>query len=360
MTDPELTTPPKKKHLWRYFPVLLIFGLAIYLLTPQVNTMIHSWEVVRNLTWWAVGLAAACEVISWLGNGIVFSAILKIHNQKLPVWKGALIAIATLSVSIVAGGGVGLAMTYSWIHHESKDGNTAVLAGVLPSFLNNGVMVAVSMIGTFYLMVVRVLTKAQLYEFGVILLVLGLFTGFVIFALRSPGLISRIAVWLTSRWAAIRKKSDDPQKTITTVEDFIAAWHSLGKGKWLRPLVGAAVNIGFDMLALYFLFVAAGEYLSIGKLFAGYGLPILLGKMAFLFPGGVGVVEGTMVALFRGLQVKNSIGAVVVIGYRLFSLWLPLIAGFFATAYLSGKTIRGRRKKSEQLDVNLDKTPDGE
>ncbi|MGB9133207.1 MAG: hypothetical protein WCB90_11450 [Methanosarcina sp.] len=40
--------------------------------------------------------------------------------------------------------------------------------------------------------------------------------------------------------------------------------------------------------------------------------------MAFLLPGGVGVVESTMAALYKGLGVPGSIAVVVILGYRLF------------------------------------------
>jgi uncharacterized protein (TIRG00374 family) len=94
------------------------------------------------------------------------------------------------------------------------------------------------------------------------------------------------------------------------------------------------LNVGFDMLTLYFLFVAAGHDVSPGVLLAGYGLPLLLGKMAFVVPGGVGVVEGSMAALYDGLGVPDAITVVVVLGYRLISFWLPSLSGFPIAAYL--------------------------
>lgn len=103
-------------------------------------------------------------------------------------------------------------------------------------------------------------------------------------------------------------------------------------------MLGAIANIVFDMLTLYFLFVAAGHNVSLGILFAGYGLPLILGKMAFLLPGGVGVIEGSMVALYDSLQVPNAVSVVVILGYRLFSFWLPTLLGFAAATYLSGKS----------------------
>ena len=110
-------------------------------------------------------------------------------------------------------------------------------------------------------------------------------------------------------------------------------------------MLGAIANIGFDMLTLFFLFVAAGHNISLGILFAGYGLPLILGKMAFLFPGGVGVIEGSMVALYDSLQVPDAVSVVVILGYRLFSFWLPTLLGFLAAAYLSGKFSFGKRER---------------
>jgi uncharacterized protein (TIRG00374 family) len=103
-------------------------------------------------------------------------------------------------------------------------------------------------------------------------------------------------------------------------------------------MLGAIANIVFDMLTLYFLFMAAGYNVSLGVLFAGYGLPLILGKMAFLLPGGVGVIEGSMVALYDSLRVPNAVSVVVILGYRLFSFWLPTLLGFAAATYLSGKS----------------------
>jgi len=91
------------------------------------------------------------------------------------------------------------------------------------------------------------------------------------------------------------------------------------------------------MLTLYFLFIAANNQISIGILLIGYGLPLLLGKVAFIIPGGVGVIETAMIGLYAELGVPNSIAVVVVLAYRLISFWLPLIAGFIIIPILQGR-----------------------
>jgi uncharacterized protein (TIRG00374 family) len=171
-------------------------------------------------------------------------------------------------------------------------------------------------------------------------LVLGVLVAGVIITIRSPGMAGRFAVWMAGHWAALRHKPYQSENTIASVNRFAASWDSLRKGRWLRPLLGAAANVGFDMLTLYLLFIAAGHNVSPSILLAGYGLPLILGKMAFLFPGGVGVIEGSMVAIYNSLKVPNEISVVVILGYRLLSFWLPTLFGFVAAAYLSGKSSR--------------------
>lgn len=332
-----LKKPPKIRP-WRYIPTLIIVGLAVYLLLPQIATLENSWLVVQHMIWWAVALAVVSQVLSYLGGGYMLHAILDIEHQKLPIWKGALIIMGSVSIGLVAGGWVGgAAATYGWIYKENHNGNTAAMAGTLPALLDNIALMVVTLVGVLYLLLVHDLGNTQLIEFGLILLVLIMLAAGGVVVLRYPRTAIRLVVWMAGRWAAIRRKPFTPEPTIAVVNQFVDTWHSLRKSNWERPMLGAIANLGFDMLTVYFLFIAAGHSVSIGVLFAGYGLPFILGKIAFMLPGGVGVIEAGMVAIYDSLKVPNAVSVVVILGYRLFSFWLPTLLGFVAAAYLSGK-----------------------
>jgi uncharacterized protein (TIRG00374 family) len=337
----ELELPIKKSpqiRPWRYIPILIILGLAAYLLLPQIASLKSSWSVVQHMIWWAVVLAVISQVLSYFGNGYMLHAILDLGKHKLAIWKGALITMGSVSVGLVAGGWVGgAAATYGWIYKEHHDGNSAAMAGTLPALLDNIALVAVTLIGVLYLLVVHDLGSAQLIEFGIILLALIVLAAGGVVVLRFPGTAIRLVTWLSGRWSALRRKAFTPEPTIAVVKQFVETWHSLGKGNWKRPMLGGILNLVFDMLTVYFLFIAAGHSVSIGILIAGYGLPFILGKMAFILPGGVGVIEAGMVAIYDSLLVPNPVSVVVILGYRLFSFWLPTLLGFAAAAYLSGK-----------------------
>jgi uncharacterized protein (TIRG00374 family) len=59
----------------------------------------------------------------------------------------------------------------------------------------------------------------------------------------------------------------------------------------------------------------------------------MVGRVSFL-PGGVGVVEGTMAALYGSLGVPGGVTVVVVLTYRVISFWLPTVLGFPLAVYL--------------------------
>ncbi len=71
-------------------------------------------------------------------------------------------------------------------------------------------------------------------------------------------------------------------------------------------------------------------------------MPLLLGKVAFIIPGGVGVVEASMVALYHALGIPSMMAALVVLAYRLLSFWIPSLAGFAVAAWLENRPARNQ------------------
>ena len=109
MANLEEQTPPTKKKTWRFVIILIVLGLAVNLLLPQISNFTEAWSVVKTMTWWAVGLAALSEVISYLSYGYCIHAIVASRKQQLSVPKSTLIVMSATSVGLVAGGWVTLA-----------------------------------------------------------------------------------------------------------------------------------------------------------------------------------------------------------------------------------------------------------
>ncbi|HET7233575.1 MAG TPA: flippase-like domain-containing protein, partial [Longimicrobium sp.] len=128
-------------------------------------------------------------------------------------------------------------------------------------------------------------------------------------------------------------------------------WAALARaGAWKPALAAAALATGFDLACLWLLFAAAGRTPAFGVLLAGYGLPLLAGKIAIV-PGGLGVVEGGMAAMYHALGIPAATAVTVVLAYRLLSFWLPNAVGFALIPWLqaaprrSPRAAAGRRRR---------------
>jgi glycosyltransferase 2 family protein len=327
------------RKAWKGVAVIILLGLAVYLILPQLTDLESSWKIIRGMVWWWVLLAVGAQILSYLGAGFMLYAILENSQQKLSILNGVLITLASASIGLVAGGWVGDAMAiYSWVHYKVNDKTAATLAGILPPILNTVILVAVAAIGIVYLLVVHDLSQIQLIAFGIILLFLVIVICGIIYALYFQERAIGLGVQVANRWSLLRKKPFDKENTVKAMTQFFDAWKFLENGRWRRPVFGAIANIFFDILTLYFLFLASGYNINPSILIAGYGLPFILAKIAFLFPGGLGVIEGSMVALYTSLQIPNAVCVVVVLGYRIFSFWIPVLLGFGAVFMLSNKS----------------------
>jgi uncharacterized protein (TIRG00374 family) len=318
----------------RYLLPLLLLGLAVHFVLPQIATLEHSLQVLRGMTLWAVALAITAQGLSYLGSGYLLQAITAMAGQRLSVVRGTIIFTAAASVGLSGGGPVGnVATTYRWMRGSGVDAEGAVLAGWLPTLFYNAALLIAGIFGLLHLLILHELTTLQAIGFGLILLLLVVFVGVIVWGVHHRAQLTMLAVQVTGRWAKLRRHPYDPAKAEAGTKRLFRAWDTLRTGGWRGPALGAILNTIFDMLTLYFLFIAAGHSVSPGVLLTGYGLPLLLGKISFL-PGGVGIVEATMAALYDGLGVPNGVTVVVILVYRFLSFWLPLLVGFPLILYL--------------------------
>jgi uncharacterized protein (TIRG00374 family) len=333
-TSRSFSTPKLNVQVGRYLPLLLLLGLAVHLILPQITTLEHSLRVIEGMLPWAVGLALVAQLLSYVGSGFLLRSIVYLASQRLSIVRGTLINIAASSIGLVAGGVVGsTAATYRWVRGSGVSAQGAGLAGGVAPLLNNGVLIIVAVIGLLHLLVVHELSMLQAAGFGLVLLILGFVVGGIGWSTRHRPQLTRLADWAVTRWAGLRRRPYDSAETETTLKRLFGTWDALRTGNWRKPALGALLNVAFDMLTLYCIFIAAGHAVSPGILLTGYGLPLLLGKVSFL-PGGVGIVEGTMAVLYDGLGVPDAVTVVVILTYRVISFWLPSLLGFLFVPYL--------------------------
>lgn len=313
---------------------LLLIGLAIHLIIPQIGPVRRSLALLGTMPAWILALATGAQVMSYIGTGYLNYAIVGLFRQQIDFSRAILIGLASGSAGEIAGGTVvSGAVTYKWVRDAGGDADAATLAGWLPQFLNTGIHLALGAFSLIHLLGMQDLPR--------ILLVVSLATAIILTAilllpiwavLHEHRLRGTIEFFL-KQTARIRRKAFDPAATGQILERIRHTGVLLRQGGWIRPLFGALANVGFDLLTIALLFVAAGEALSPGRLLAGYAIPAMLSKLN-LIPGGIGIVEASMAGLYQLVGVSFTSTIIVVLLYRLLSLWLPLGMGFLAAGYL--------------------------
>jgi len=93
----------------------------------------------------------------------------------------------------------------------------------------------------------------------------------------------------------------------------------------------ASADLLLDLLSLDLMFLAFRYQPGYGPLAVAYAAANIASVIP-VTPGGLGVIEVTLVALTVGFGAPRATAVLAVLGYRLVNYWLPLLPG--AVAYL--------------------------
>jgi glycosyltransferase 2 family protein len=326
--EAEAARAPRPK--WgRWAVIAALLTVAVYFLLPQLASIRESAGVVRTLRPWAVVLGVVSETLSYVALGFMMKRIVGLTGQLLTTRRAFGVTLAAGSVGLVAGGLAGTGgSSYRWLREAGIRPEGALLAGWLPPLLNAGSVASFALAGMGVILLRGRMAPAGWVAVGASFALLVSVAAALFWATRHREGAKRIAGRLQARFARLfRRPAPDPEALAATLDRLYDAFGVLKRRGWRGPVIGSALGVTFDMGALYFLFVAAHHPLTPGPLLAGYALPMLVGKVAVV-PGGLGVVEATMVALYTGFGVPASTAVTTVLAYRAIALWLPNLVGF--------------------------------
>jgi uncharacterized protein (TIRG00374 family) len=112
-------------------------------------------------------------------------------------------------------------------------------------------------------------------------------------------------------------------------------------------LIGAVAYWGFDIAVLGVCFYAFGANVPVAVLVVGY----FLGTLGSLLPlpGGIGGVEGGMIAAFVAFGVPAGSAVIAVLAYRAISFWLPTLPGIVGYLALRSTVSQWRRADDQNV-----------
>ena len=192
----------------------MVIGAAVYLILPEISNLENSWQLVASMASWAVALAFIAQVLSYLGNGFLLQSILSIAQQKVALWRSALIVLGSYSLGMIGGVVGNSAAIYRWTGGRKGSMQGATLASIyLPQF-NSFMLVLVSIFGLVHLILTHNLTQVQIIGFSAALFILALIGGGAALVVRFRDRATDTILWIARGVSRLRRKTFDPNSAI--------------------------------------------------------------------------------------------------------------------------------------------------
>lgn len=250
--------------------------------------------------------------------------------------------MATFLVSHVVPGGsaAGTAVNVETMRDEGVRPSTTGVAVLLTTLISAIGLLLLFAAGLVYSLMKGRLPFAFVATAAAAVPILLATTSLVVLASFRPSLAASVGRTL-GRVAHRLRRSVDPDDVAERARDLARQARRVFTG-WTFAVAAALglANWLADAVVLYLFFLAIGHHQHFGAVIVAYSIANLLAVVP-ITPGGLGIVEATLVALSIPFGASRQVALVAVIGYRLVNFWLPLPVGAAAYAHVR---LRRRRK----------------
>jgi uncharacterized protein (TIRG00374 family) len=284
-----------------------------------------------------LGAAIALEIAALAGYANLFRYILRVLDIRMRLREVLAITLSSLAVSHVlsAGGVGGWVVTYNALMKHRVPHGIIFVAIAAQQFFNYVVLWFFFAIAMLYLIVVRGGDSVFGYLVGVVLIVLLLWlTIYGVYLYNHPTRLRLRVAQLAHLVNRVMRREVVHERHIDGwIDNLLIGMRRMTshRGSFRNTLVLAGAFWFFDMLCLWCTFAAFGTTIGLGHLLVANVVAYSIGTLAPT-PGGLGAVEGIMIALFVSFGVPSAVAVAVVLVYRIINFWLPIPPGFIAYA----------------------------
>lgn len=285
----------------------------------------HAWQALRRATpaWIGVGLvASACFALAF---GSARRSTLAVFGVHLPAGRAARVGLIAHSVNIVtkSGGMAGLAV-YRDEARRSGAPPTRVLGGYLLAVVLGDVAFALTLVVAMAVLVIDGrFTTGDALALAAVVCYFGIVGSVVVASMRSRTAIRR----LHAIPARVRRRPPDHR----AADDLYDAVAEVRRRPW-RIVVPLGRMLLIEILGVTMVWCALrayGVHAGLTLPLVGYAISVLFSMIGFL-PAGVGFAEASLGAVLVSFGVAGPTAAVVVLTYRVFETWIPVLAGAVA------------------------------
>jgi uncharacterized protein (TIRG00374 family) len=326
--------------------LFVALAAGVFGLLPQLGGLARDATGLRHGRPGFMVAAVVAQAASLGCYALLYRQVLAALGARVRFRLAVDVVLASFLVSHVApfGSAAGSAVNVSTLEKEGVPAATTGEAIALTSLVSTAALVVLFGAG-FAATAGRHVPHAYLVTAGIVVVLVAAALVAVLGLGAHPAVAGRAGRW-AARVARRFRPGIDPEKVAASSCRLASLARSALTGRALATSFGfAAGDLLFDLLSLDLMFVAFGYQPGFGPLAVAYAAANIASAIP-LTPGGLGVVEVTLVAISVGFGSPRATAVLAVLGYRVANYWLPLIPG--AVAYLRLRLKLGDKNSSER------------
>jgi uncharacterized protein (TIRG00374 family) len=238
----------------------------------------------------------------------------------------------TANYLLSTGGLSGFALRFYLFTRRGIPAGSAVLISLVQTILTNLVLLLFVIAGFVLLLTSHALVGTELVAAAALLLAFSVVVLAAAVAMVRPGLRRRLLVrgtrlveWFADRFALTRRPSHASVRHFEHTLDAGFTFLLERPRAMVMPTVYIVLDWIFTLLVLQTAFYAIGYPIPASYVIAGFAIGMFL-SIVSLIPGGLGILDGSMAAVFASLGVPLERAVVAILIFRAAYYALPVLA----------------------------------
>ena len=344
---PGVDSPGSKKHLIG----ALLLGTALLALLFVFSDSKKLWATASTVDPVLLSIPVICALGSYIVMARSYQGIAEAAGCHVPFWDMLKITFVanTVNYLVSTSGLSGFALRLFFFLRLSIPSGTAVIISLVQTFITNLILLLFVVAGFAYLLTSHDLhgyalgtTSTLLFFFILIAAVAMLLLFHRQLRRRTLFILAEVVHWFMHRFfprqQLARMRIWRFQRNLNRGIEFLLA----RKARMIIPTLWIIADWVFTLLILYGAFVAVRYPIPMTFVVVGFAVGIILSLVSFV-PGGLGVMEGSMAAIFVSLSVPFETAVVAALIFRVAYYVLPTIISVF---FFRGMLLQGARSSA--------------
>jgi uncharacterized protein (TIRG00374 family) len=342
------TTSP---HLVSWAAVVGVGALVALFVSSDLGKV---WELAAGVNPVLLVIPAFFALASYITMALSYQGIARAAGARVPSFEMFKVTVVgnTVNYIVSTGGLSGFAVRMYFFIRMGVASDTAVIISLVQTFITNVILLLCVVFGFTYLLTSHELKGLALGTTTAFLSLSVMATAVAVILLlkrswrrRTLFVLAEAANALLHRFAPARKPARVSiwrfQRNLNRGIEFLLQ----RKRHMIVPTLWIVGDWAATIMILHSAFWIIGYPVSVSVVIVGFSVGIVLSIVSFV-PGGLGIMEGSMAAIFVSLSVPLETAVVAVLIFRISYYFLPMVISLF---FFRNMLMQGTRAAPQQV-----------